>query len=82
ANTYQGQRFGRTAAELETFGRAYGYDITSWPGLPILIRIREMHTLSSYIRRADLGNAAAAHELGRRIVTLQRGDTSEIWKAA
>ncbi|MFC9620167.1 aminoglycoside phosphotransferase family protein [Streptomyces sp. NPDC056930] len=82
ANTYQGQRFGRTAAELETFGRAYGYDITSWPGLPMLIRIRDMHTLSSYIRRADMGNAAAAHELGRRIATLQRDDTAAIWKAA
>ncbi|MFE7331582.1 aminoglycoside phosphotransferase family protein [Streptomyces sp. NPDC057565] len=82
ANTYQGQRFGRTAAELEAFMRAYGYDITGWPGLPTLIRIRDMHTLSSYIRRADVGNAAAAHELGRRIATLQRDDTAAIWKAA
>ncbi|MFD4949076.1 aminoglycoside phosphotransferase family protein [Streptomyces sp. NPDC058409] len=82
ANTYQGRRFGRTAAELETFRRAYGHDIASWPGLPTLIRIRDMHTLSSYIRRADMGNAAAAHELGRRIATLQQNDTAAIWKAA
>ncbi|WP_424862890.1 aminoglycoside phosphotransferase family protein [Streptomyces sp. MMS24-I29] len=82
ANTYQGRRFGRTVAELGKFGKAYGHDITSWPGLPTLIRIRDMHTLGSYIRRADAGNAAAARELGWRIDTLQRGDTAAIWKAA
>ncbi|MFF8917812.1 phosphotransferase family protein [Streptomyces sp. NPDC015032] len=82
ANTYQGRRFGRTDAELERFRLAYGFDITKWLGLTTLTHIRDMHTLSSYIRRADAGEASAANELARRVDSLLRGDTAASWTAA
>lgn len=79
ANTYQGVRFGRSSAELDAFAAAYGYDLRDWPGLPTLTAIRDVHTLGSFIRRADTGDELAATELRRRIDTLQRGDRSARW---
>ncbi|MDJ0346834.1 aminoglycoside phosphotransferase family protein [Streptomyces sp. H10-C2] len=82
ANTFQGVRFGRTDAELDDFGQRYGYDIRQWPGLPILCRIRDLHTLGSYIRRADKGDEAAANQLSYRIETLRNEDDEAQWEAA
>lgn len=82
ANTFQGIRFGRPRAELDVFSLRYGYDIRRWPGLPVLCGIRDLHTLGSYIRRADGGDEAAARQLSHRIETLQKGDTEAQWEAA
>ncbi|MFI1176674.1 phosphotransferase family protein [Streptomyces melanogenes] len=82
ANTFQGVRFGRTGDELDTFSDHYGYDIRHWPGLTILRQIRDLHTLSSYIRRADRGDKQAEDQLAHRITTLQRRDDSARWVAA
>jgi len=82
ANTYQGVRFGRTKEELDEFGSAYGYDIREWPGLRVLSEIRDLHTLGSFIRRADRGDAAAAKQLSYRIETLKSRDDRARWKAA
>ncbi|MBP2055418.1 aminoglycoside phosphotransferase (APT) family kinase protein [Streptomyces griseochromogenes] len=82
ANTFQGVRFGRTTEELDAFSHQYGYDIRQWPGLEILCAIRDLHTLGSYIRRADSGDAAAAEQLSHRIKTLRSGDDQARWSAA
>ncbi|UXX94200.1 aminoglycoside phosphotransferase family protein [Streptomyces sp. AD2-2] len=79
ANTFQGVRFGRTAEELDTFSSRYGYDIRQWPGLQILCEIRDLHTLGSYIRRADRGDATAARQLSYRIETLRSRDDQAQW---
>ncbi len=78
-NTQQGARFGRSAAERERFSTAYGWDVTRWPGYPVLREIRELHTLAVYIRRSDHGDCAAAAELKHRLRTLRTGDTSADW---
>jgi len=80
-NTHQGARFGRAQAERDAFTAAYGYDITSWSGFPVLREMRDLHTLGSYIRLADAGNEQAATELGFRIDTLKRGDADVRWNA-
>ncbi|MGH3974598.1 MAG: phosphotransferase [Pseudonocardiaceae bacterium] len=80
-NTHQGARFGRTPAERDAFTGAYGYDVTAWPGFPVLREMRDLHTLGSYIRLADSGNEQAALELRFRIGTLQRGDANAQWNA-
>jgi aminoglycoside phosphotransferase (APT) family kinase protein len=80
-NTHQGARFGRPQAERDAFTTAYGYDITAWPGFPVLREMRDLHTLGSYIRLADTGNQQAAIELGFRIDTLKRGDANAQWNA-
>ncbi|WP_329349009.1 aminoglycoside phosphotransferase family protein [Streptomyces sp. NBC_01261] len=82
ANTFQGVRFGRSAEELGNFNYRYGYDIRQWPGLPVLCEIRDLHTLGSYIRRADHGDAAAAQQLSYRIETIRNHDGEARWCAA
>lgn len=82
ANTFQGVRFGRTSAELDDFSLRYGYDIREWPGLPVLIGIRDLHTLGSFIRRADSGDTAAADQLSYRIETLRNLDGQAKWGSA
>ncbi|MFE9407332.1 phosphotransferase family protein [Streptomyces sp. NPDC006704] len=79
ANTFQGARFGRSTAELDAFSTEYGTDIREWDGLHVLCRIRDLHTLSSYMRRADRGDEAAQSELSYRIETLMSGDSSAQW---
>jgi hypothetical protein len=80
-NTHQGARFGRTEGERHAFTTAYGYDITEWPGFPVLREMRDLHTLGSYIRLADAGNERAATQLGFRIRTLKRGEVNTQWNA-
>jgi aminoglycoside phosphotransferase (APT) family kinase protein len=82
ANTFQGVRFGRTTAELDDFSLRYGYDIRQWPGLPVLCEIRDLHTLGSFIRRADHGDAGAARQLSHRVETLRNSDGQAQWGAA
>lgn len=78
-NTHQGARFGRTPAERQAFTAAYGYDVTTWPGFPVLREMRDLHTLGSYIRLADGGNEQAATQLSLRIDTLKCGEVNAQW---
>lgn len=78
-NTHQGVRIGRSAGELQAFTTAYGWDVTTWPGFPILREMRDLHTLGAYIDRASRGDQTAAAELHHRIRTLRAGDTTAQW---
>ncbi|MEV8015293.1 aminoglycoside phosphotransferase family protein [Streptomyces sp. NPDC086554] len=80
ANTLQGVRFGRTPAQLQAFSEEYGYDLTQWPGAATLIALRDLHTLGSFIRRADRGDAEASAQLAHRLRTLRRGDSAASWR--
>lgn len=82
ANTFQGIRFGRTTEELDDFSLRYGYDIRQWPGLSVLCEIRDLHTLGSFIRRADRGDTGAARQLSYRIETLRNSDSQAQWGSA
>lgn len=63
ANVYQGVRFGRDESELEAFAAAYGYELRDWAGMSTLTAIRDLHTLVSFIRRAESGHVTATTEL-------------------
>lgn len=80
-NTHQGARFGRPLVERQAFNTAYGYDVTTWPGFPVLREMRDLHTLGSYIRLADTGNEPAGIELAFRIETLKQVDKNARWNA-
>lgn len=82
ANTFQGIRFGRTKEQLHAFSRAYGYDVAGWPGLPVLIELRDLHTLGSYIQRADRGDDDATTQLAFRLATLKNDEPSARWAAS
>ncbi|MFE0187623.1 aminoglycoside phosphotransferase family protein [Streptomyces sp. NPDC059008] len=79
ANTFQGVRFGRTTAQLHAFSEAYGYDLADWPGISVLTELRDLHTLGSFIRRADMGDLDAAAQLNFRLGTLMHGDRTKSW---
>ncbi|MCM6773291.1 phosphotransferase [Nocardia sp. CDC159] len=82
-NIYQGGvRFGHCATELHAFGLAYGWDVRDWDGFEVLRQIRDLHTLSSYIRRAESGDLAAAAELRHRMCSLRDPRSSDArWHA-
>lgn len=80
-NTHHGTRFGRTVQQLDAFDRAYGSSLRTWSGFSVLRAIRDLHTLGSYIRRADRGDHTAMAELRHRLVTLQQGNITTRWQA-
>jgi aminoglycoside phosphotransferase (APT) family kinase protein len=82
ANTFQGVRFGRSTSDLDEFAERYGWDPRSWEGLAVLCRIRDLHTLSAFLRRAARGDAEAAREIDHRLATLMSGDDTARWHRA
>jgi len=81
-NTHQGARFGRSAEERQAFTDAYGWDVTTWPGYPILREMRDLHTLGAFSERAARGDDVAVAELRRRVATLRAGDANSRWHAS
>ncbi|MFV2198818.1 phosphotransferase family protein [Nocardiopsis sp. LOL_012] len=78
ANVWQGQRrFGRPLEHVEVFSRAYGYDLSSWSGIHTLVSLRDLHTLSAFIRAADRGDHNALAQVRHRIRTLD--DPTASW---
>ncbi|MGC7103158.1 phosphotransferase family protein, partial [Amycolatopsis lurida] len=71
ANTVQGMRFGRSAHDVDAFTAAYGYDPRTWRGLTVLTGMRDLHTLGSFLRRAQRGDTAALEQVQHRITTLR-----------
>jgi aminoglycoside phosphotransferase (APT) family kinase protein len=81
-NTYQGIRFGRREDELTRFANTYGFDPRTWNGFPVLREMRDLHTLGSFIRRADALDQNASRQLAHRIATLRAGDQLARWDSA
>ncbi|MEU6710639.1 aminoglycoside phosphotransferase family protein [Nonomuraea sp. NPDC046802] len=76
---YMHRRFGHPSAEqLDEFARAYGWDVRDWPGLSLLVAIREISGLSPYVRTAST-KEFSRKELARRVNSLQRGDAEVRW---
>ncbi|MEV2279202.1 phosphotransferase [Nocardiopsis sp. NPDC049922] len=83
ANTLHGQRrFGRTSADIDAFWDAYQAPPRTWPGWRVLLDIRDLHTLSAFLRRAARPDVAAHREVRRRLATLRAGDTTTAWTSA
>lgn len=66
-------RFGLPKADQDAFIAAYGYDITTWPGYPVLKDIRELSTLTALLRNAH-ADERSLDELRRRLRSIQTGD--------
>ncbi|NNH69060.1 phosphotransferase [Nocardia uniformis] len=81
ANTFQGARFGNSRADLDEFVRGYGWDVREWDGFAVLREMRDLHTLSGYIRRSRRGDQRAERELCHRLDSLRRGDPGATWHA-
>jgi aminoglycoside phosphotransferase (APT) family kinase protein len=77
--TLQGIRFGLPEHQRDAFIAAYGHDIRSWPGYPVLRDIRELSTTSALLRDAP-ANAAAKRELQVRLCSFRSGNNQR-WTA-
>ena len=71
--TLQAPRFGLPEAQRDAFIAAYGQDIRSWDGYPVLRDIRELSTTSALLRDGH-ADPAAAQELQIRLRSLHADD--------
>jgi Ser/Thr protein kinase RdoA (MazF antagonist) len=71
--TLQAPRFGLREEERDAFVAAYGRDIRSWDGYPVLRDMRELSTLSAILRDGHT-DAVAKRELVIRLKSLRSGD--------
>jgi aminoglycoside phosphotransferase (APT) family kinase protein len=76
--TLQAPRFGLPEAQRDAFISAYGQDIRSWDGYPVLRDIRELSTMSALLRDGHV-DPAAAQELQVRLRSLHADDDRQ-WK--
>jgi hypothetical protein len=77
--TVQGIRFGLSEHERDAFITAYGHDIRTWDGYPVLCEIRELSTMSALLREAR-ANVVALQELHVRLRSLRTGN-DQLWTA-
>jgi hypothetical protein len=75
--TLQAPRFGLPEHQRDAFIAAYGQDIRSWDGYPVLRDVRELSTISALLRDSHV-NGSARHELGIRLRSL-RADDNRCW---
>jgi Ser/Thr protein kinase RdoA (MazF antagonist) len=72
-------RFGwHTRAEYDEFARAYGFDVTTWDGYPVLADIHELMMVAWLAQTAV--HSAAAGEVSRRIADLRSGAVRRAWR--
>jgi hypothetical protein len=62
--------------QRDAFIAAYGHDIRSWPGYPILRDIRELSTLSALLRDGHI-NPPARREIQIRLRSLRTSDNQQ-----
>jgi aminoglycoside phosphotransferase (APT) family kinase protein len=67
-----------TREEYETFTRAYGHDLTQWPGYPVLAEVREFIMVTWIILKAyERGDIAS--EARKRLAAIQTDASKRDW---
>jgi len=74
--TLQAPRFGLPEDQRDAFIAAYGRDIRSWDGYPVLRDIRELSTASALLRDGHI-DPAARRELRIRLRSIRTGDDQQ-----
>jgi Phosphotransferase enzyme family len=74
--TLQAPRFGLPENERDAFIAAYGHDIRSWDGYPVLHAMREISTLTALLRDGH-ADPAAHRELQIRLLSLRTGNNQQ-----
>ena len=77
--TLQAPRFGLPEREADAFADAYGFDLRSWDGYPVLRDIRELSTITALLRNGH-ADAAARCQLQVRLRSMRTGDEQR-WTA-
>ena len=71
-------RFGLPRATYESFSRTYGFDVTAWPGYPVLRSVREL-TMTTWLMQIIDVSPERRHEFEHRITTMRNGKRTELW---
>jgi len=71
-------RFGRPRAAYDAFAEAYGFDILTWSGWPLLSRLRELQLVTSVLDSLA-GRPAIADEAALRLRSLFADDATVVW---
>ena len=72
------RRFGYGPAHYQAFSDAYGFDVTAWPGYPILRDLRELRMITTNAKKAPLAPATMP-ELLHRIDGFRQLDQRVRW---
>jgi len=71
-------RYGLPEQEYQEFAAAYGFDVRSWPGYPVLREIREM-TMTTWIMQNVRESPQIAAEFAVRVASLRERDCERAW---
>ncbi|MFI6287659.1 phosphotransferase family protein [Streptomyces sp. NPDC051018] len=72
------RRFGHGPAHYTDFATAYGFDVTAWPGYPVLRDIRELRMITTNARKTAHTPGSLA-EVRRRIKGLRENEHALPW---
>ena len=71
-------RFGYASDLQQRFARAYGVDVTAWPGFGVLRRLRELQLVGSVVP-VLAANPALRPQWRLRLESLRRRDVGARW---
>jgi aminoglycoside phosphotransferase (APT) family kinase protein len=72
------ERFGDPAGRYRMLVDAYGFDVTSWAGFPVLRAVRELKLTTSVLPILR-SHPSVREELRRRLADLRNGCTGARW---
>ena len=72
------QRYGLPEERYQEFAAAYGFDVRTWDGYPVLRGIREV-TMTTWIMQNVLESEAIADEFALRVACLRERDSERSW---
>lgn len=72
-------RFGEPIGRYRELCRAYGVDVMSWDGFPVLRALRELKIATSVLPMVD-ANPAIGPEMKRRLADVRHGNTGTRWR--
>jgi len=72
------ERFGLPDDKYQEFSVAYGFDVRTWPGYPVLREIRQL-TMTTWIMQNIGEDPAIAAEFALRVASLREKDVGRAW---
>jgi Ser/Thr protein kinase RdoA (MazF antagonist) len=72
------ERYGLAEKNYQEFAAAYGFDVRTWPGYPVLREIRQL-TMTTWIMQNIGESPAAAAEFALRVASLRQRDFERAW---
>jgi Ser/Thr protein kinase RdoA (MazF antagonist) len=72
------ERYGLAEERYQEFAAAYGFDVRTWPGYPVLREIRQL-TMTTWIMQNIGESRAAAAEFALRVDSLRERDFERAW---